>query len=239
MNDFSEIDEYLDNCNKYEELLTDNFLQFDKTQTNKILENLNTYLEFYNTNYKFYECELRSVSIESVPDHYKNAKTRHFNNLEKFAKQLKQYNINVGNNIDFYDVIIDNAEKYDTKQLIYTGDQIQNVIVKSLECQVKWIGQTKDIAIETIAELDRQEQKLLFISDNVHDIKSELKNSYKYLRVIVRNLCKDWIFRFLCLLVILALIVSIILLIVIPNHSILNHVNLPLNSTNILNSTSV
>lgn len=236
MNDFSEIDEYLDNCNKYEELLIENFTQFEKTQTTKILEILNKYLEFYDANYKFYECELRS--IKSVSDYYMNAKTRHFNNLEKFAKQLKQYNMGTGNNFDMYDVIIDNAEKYDVIQLIYTGDQIQNNTVKSIERQLEYIGQTKDIAIETLAELNREEEQLSLISNNIHDIKSDIKNSYKYIRVITWNLYKDWIFRILCLLVIFAIITSLTVLIVIPNNSSLNSIHI-LNSTDVLNSSSI
>eukprot|EP01091_Cochliopodium_minus_P000254 TRINITY_DN1026_c0_g1_i2.p1 TRINITY_DN1026_c0_g1~~TRINITY_DN1026_c0_g1_i2.p1 ORF type:complete len:127 (-),score=34.71 TRINITY_DN1026_c0_g1_i2:102-482(-) len=88
----------------------------------------------------------------------------------------------------------------------------------SLERQLKDIESSKQVAVETIAELGRQEEQLKKIADDVQDIKEGLKHAVKQLRVIARNLAKDWIVRAFCFIVLVTLIVVIIVLAVLPKN---------------------
>ena len=123
--------------------------------------------------------------------------------------QINEINVQSGNSGTKHDIILQHAEQYKTEQLIQEGIEVQDQIIQSLERQLRDIESSKQIAVETIAELGRQEEVLKKIADDVQDITEGLKLAVKQLRVIARNLAKDWLIRVLCCIVLCAAIAAI------------------------------
>lgn len=117
-----------------------------------------------------------------------------------------------------YNIILDNAHNYRTEVLINEGINYQEKTICSLEKDLQMIADSKEIAKETIAELGRQEEQLLLIGNNVSELKSGLRMAVKRLRVIGRNLMKDWIVRMFCFLILGALITIVILFGILKKH---------------------
>ena len=124
--------------------------------------------------------------------------------------QINELNVETGNVSNKHEIILQHAEQYKTEQLIQEGIEVQDQIIMSLERQLKDIESSKQVAVETIAELGRQEDVLKKIADDVEDINEGLKLAVKQLRTIARNLMRDWIIRILCCFVLIAMIVAII-----------------------------
>lgn len=186
-NDDSELEEYIDkHIQLYNEIKT------DKTS------NMNIKMLEFKENYDLLYVEARFKNI----------------NMEPFKKQFNEiYKPIFLKDDKFYDIILDNSDKYKDLQLIEYGKQIQYDTIISLEKSLNHIIESKEIAIDTIIELDKQNKKLQLIADNTQNIRSNLKYAYKQLRIIARNLYKDWIYRIMLLLIFGAVITIIILLI--------------------------
>lgn len=93
---------------------------------------------------------------------------------------------------------------------------VQEDIKASLFRQIRDLEETKLIANETMIQFYQQEDKLMEIADDVQDMKEAMRFALKRLRSIGRNLLKDYVFRFFCFLILVALIVIVILLFVLP-----------------------
>jgi len=164
-----------------------------------------------------YTAELRSR--KGVSEQYKRKREEYQNDLNKLIPDINNLNAQTGFVANKYDLILSNAEQYKTEQLVQQGIEVQDQIVASLDRQLKDIEASKQIAVDTIAELGRQEEVLKKIGEDVQDIRENLKHAVKQLRVIARNMAKDWIIRIFCCLVLMALIAAIIVLAVLPNNS--------------------
>lgn len=93
-----------------------------------------------------------------------------------------------------------------TKQLLKRGIEIEDMDIHSLEAGLIMIEQSKVLAVETIAELARQEEKLLLITNDVSNVKANLKYGARQLRTIARRFASDKLIRFLCTLILLAIL---------------------------------
>eukprot|EP01091_Cochliopodium_minus_P011794 TRINITY_DN3436_c0_g1_i1.p1 TRINITY_DN3436_c0_g1~~TRINITY_DN3436_c0_g1_i1.p1 ORF type:complete len:229 (-),score=61.55 TRINITY_DN3436_c0_g1_i1:44-730(-) len=159
-------------------------------------------------NLESYAIEMR---MKGVPEKYKKKKEEFQKELNHIISLLNNMHIKSEESKDVHlDLILNYSEQYKDVQLIEQGIRVQESIEKSLQRQLKTIEETKQIATETLIELDLQEEKLMKVAGEVEDIKGGIKFGFKQLKIIARSLMKDWVVRFFCLLILIALIVFVI-----------------------------
>ena len=163
-----------------------------------------------------YVAEIRTR--KGLGEIYRQRADEYKKKINALIPDINKLNIQTGFSSNRHELIINNADKYQTEQLLHEGTKVQKEIILSLDRQIKDIEAAKLISIETIAELGRQEEILKTISEDSQGIKENLKFAYKQLRVIARNLAKDWIIRILCCLILLAVISAIIIVAVVPKN---------------------
>ncbi len=85
-------------------------------------------------------------------------------------------------------IMIQHSEKFSTGQLLHQGVAVQEKSIESLERQLHMIEESKQIATDTLAELARQEEQLLRITDDVQTVRENLRFAGKQLRSISRRM---------------------------------------------------
>jgi hypothetical protein len=108
-------------------------------------------------------------------------------------------------------IMIANSEKFSTGQMLQQGITIQEKSIESLERQLRMIDESKQLATETLAELARQEEQLLKITDDVQTVRENLKYAGKQLRSIARRMAGDAAFRVCCIVMLVVVIIIIII----------------------------
>jgi len=197
-----EMKENIDACNVCFEQLMKNKKNIDKCQ--------NIFVE-YKQNFENLKIMAREQgklypNIEGIFAGFKEK----YNNL---VKLFKRNNMNIIDN-NQSDIIFDHIDQYKTEQINTVTLKVQDGIIGSLENSLKMIDESKQIGIETIAQLSRQEEQLLRINEETHGLKSELNHAFKQTRIIARNIWKDCFVRLLLFLVLASGIAAIIVVIV-------------------------
>lgn len=184
----SDMNEYIDNHNNL----------YKQLKNNKNKQNKNILFTSFENNFVEIQVGVRRDREHKYKTNYEKCSKEYAEMKQIFAP-------------DEYNIILDNAHTYTTEQLIKKGTDCQEETIHHLDNMIRDIKDSKEIAIETMAELGRQQEQLILIGNNAGDIKSELNMATKRLRVIARNLSKDWIIRILCFLVLGAIITVVIL----------------------------
>jgi t-SNARE complex subunit (syntaxin) len=89
-----------------------------------------------------------------------------------------------------------------------------------LERQLQMIEESKQLATDTLAELARQEEQLLRITDDVQTVRENLKYAGKQLRSIARRMAGDAALKVCCLVLLIVAIIIIIIVAVVPRSTI-------------------
>jgi t-SNARE complex subunit (syntaxin) len=117
-------------------------------------------------------------------------------------------------------IMIQHSEKFSTGQLLQQGVSVQEKSIESLERQLRMIDESKQLATETLAELARQEEQLLKITDDVQTVRENLKYAGKQLRSIARRMAGDAAFRVCCIVMLVVVLVIIIIVAVVPSRQL-------------------
>ena len=78
------------------------------------------------------------------------------------------------------------------------------------------IEDSKQLATDTLAELARQEEQLLKITDDVQTVRENLKYAGKQLRSLARRMAGDAAFRVCCIVMLVVVLIIIIIVAVVP-----------------------
>lgn len=113
-------------------------------------------------------------------------------------------------------IMLQHSEKFTTGQLLQQGISVQEKSIESLERQLRMIEESKELAVQTLGELARQEEQLLRITADVTTVQENLKYAGRQLRSLARRMAGDWAFRICCLLVLILVIIIIIIVAVVP-----------------------
>merc|ERR1711933_265392 len=91
------------------------------------------------------------------------------------------------------------------------ADQIQNESQASVKRSMQAVLQAEQVGIATLVKMHQQEEQMNRISEEVEDIKANIKRSKKLLAQIARGAAHDRCVRMLCLMITIAVLVMIVL----------------------------